>query len=309
MENMSKINHQLKGENHVIATMKFDNYKIKRLLTLLDFLDDSGHEMITSKEVEKVSFYSYRNINRIFKVFFKKSIGKYSKEKLMVHAAEQLIYSESSVLDIALELGYNDLQAFNKAFKGIYDISPAQFRTQNHKQIDEMLQKKLELKKRIIDLLEYKKITIEPFKALCLSHYGNYMSKGIEETWTQLFNYAKKHQFIGEESWFFGELIDDPELAKDENCHYRACISMPDNHIIEPEGFVHLKEFNGGNYVVFQYKGDRRKMEDFYENIFIHWIVKNEFEIADKPFIEAYLNFEDDTSAEDLLTDIYVPIN
>ena len=108
--------------------MQFDNFKIKRLLALIDFLEKSNENTLTMKAVEQTTHYSYRNINRIFKLFFGKSIGRYHKEKLLEASADQIQYSEKPITEIAYDLGYSDLQAFNKAFKKMYEQSPAQFR-------------------------------------------------------------------------------------------------------------------------------------------------------------------------------------
>lgn len=288
--------------------MQFDNFKIKRLLTLIDFLEKSKESTITMKAVEQASHYSYRNMNRIFKLFFGKSIGKYHKEKVLEASAGQIQFSDKSITDISFDLGYNDLQAFNKAFKNMFGQSPAQFREEHKNKLDQMWHHKWKNHQSIIEKMTFQKKSLPPFKAICLTHYGSYASDSIQDNWDELVSYATTQDLISEESSFFGEILDDNDITKDENCRYISGITIPDHSKFEPEGFFQIKDFSGGNYVVFQHQGDRAQIEYFYEMIFVHWLSIGDFEIADQPLIEFYLNDESDTPPHDLLTDIYIPI-
>ena len=159
-----------------------------------------------------------------------------------------------------------------------------------------------------VEKMEFRKVKLSPFHAICLTHYGSYDSPSINENWDKLLAYAFKNNLLTEHSQFFGEILDDNEVTKDENCRYIGGITLPENLNFEPEGFFQIKNFEGGNYAVFQYRGDRKKIESFYELIFVRWITINDFEIIDQPIMEFYLNDKEDTPIEDLLTDIYIPI-
>ena len=288
--------------------MKFDNYKMGRLQALLNFLDKSVYKTIAAQEVEQVAFYSYRNFNRIFKLFLNKSIGQYHKEKKLAEGARQLVYYDKSASEVAFDLGYNDLQAFNKAFKKVYGISPALFKENMQGQFEMDFYKKIEEKKAVIEKMNFQQVDLKPFKAITLTHYGSYKSAGILDVWERLIKFAEENNLLNKGTKAFGEILDDDDIEKDENCRYVAGLTLPKNITVKSSGLFEVKIIAGGKYAVFQYRGDRQLIESFYENIFAYWIAKEEFEIADRPLMEFYLNDEADTPTEDLLTDIYVPI-
>lgn len=280
----------------------------ERLRHLLDLLENNLTTPITSVDVSEATFYSYRNINRIFRAVFHKSIGRYIKELLLQEAAQQLLYSEKAITDIAFELNYSDLQAFNKAFRREFDCSPSQFRQQDKKDMDAWINAKLPEEIKQLDMLEYALRELKPMHILYLTHYGTYNSTEIDDCWEALAEYAWKQKLLNDDTRYLGEIMDDDDIVKDENCRYNAAITLSADLSFEPTGFFRTKTVEGGKYVCFVYKGDRQKMDGLYEQIFLHWIVKNEFEISDKPFLEFYLNDEEDTPTDQLLTEVYVPV-
>ena len=102
--------------------------QIERYQKLLRFLEKQFKTSISSKDIEEVSFYSYRNINRIFYALQQETIGYYLKRIKLEKAAEYLKYSSDEVSDIAIAVGYADLPTFSKAFKNHFGWSPTHYR-------------------------------------------------------------------------------------------------------------------------------------------------------------------------------------
>ena len=102
--------------------------QLERYKKLIDFVENRFKEEISIKDIEDVSFYSYRNINRIFLALQHETIGQYVKRMKLEKAAEYLKFSEGKVSDIAFEVGYSDIAAFSKAFKKQFGCSPSTFR-------------------------------------------------------------------------------------------------------------------------------------------------------------------------------------
>ena len=69
-----------------------------------------------------------------FSRFFRKNTGMTFKEYLMkvrVRAAkEEILETEKSMLEIAMDTGFTDSRSLIHAFKKVYDITPYQFRKQ-----------------------------------------------------------------------------------------------------------------------------------------------------------------------------------
>jgi AraC-like DNA-binding protein len=50
-------------------------------------------------------------------------------------AAEALEKTDKSVVEVAMDVGYNSEAAFNRAFKRTYNFPPAQFRQQKKSEV------------------------------------------------------------------------------------------------------------------------------------------------------------------------------
>ena len=87
--------------------------QLERYKLLKEYIDTQYKEPINIAQIEQVCFYSYRNMNRIFLALHQETIGQYIKRVRLVKAAEYLKYSEKSIFDIALEVGFSDVHALS----------------------------------------------------------------------------------------------------------------------------------------------------------------------------------------------------
>ncbi|MEM6722763.1 MAG: AraC family transcriptional regulator [Bacteroidota bacterium] len=106
--------------------MKNNDIK-NRIDALEEHLRDSA-ECITSDSVTENSFYSYRHANRLFTASKGESINSFVNKIRHQKAAEYLLYSGQSILEIAFNVGYETTASFSKAFKKSYQSSPSAYR-------------------------------------------------------------------------------------------------------------------------------------------------------------------------------------
>lgn len=71
---------------------------------------------------------SHTHLLRAFKKYENCSIAEYLTNFKMSQACTLLLYSNMSILNIALQLGYSDSSHFGRTFKRFYKISPMQFK-------------------------------------------------------------------------------------------------------------------------------------------------------------------------------------
>jgi len=76
---------------------------------------------------------SHTHLLRAFKKYENCSIVEYLTNFKMSKACSLLLYSNMSILDIALQLGYSDSSHFGRTFKRLYEISPMKFKQNANK--------------------------------------------------------------------------------------------------------------------------------------------------------------------------------
>lgn len=72
--------------------------------------------------------YSKFHLHRIFTKTVGMTIHGYIQRRQLTEAARLLVYSEKTILEIALTSGYESQQAFTDIFKAMYKTTPARFR-------------------------------------------------------------------------------------------------------------------------------------------------------------------------------------
>ncbi len=85
---------------------------------------------LSPEELAARTPYSYSRMAAIFKQYVGESPAQYMGKLKMTYAANLLEHSEKSILEIALDCGYESLSSFNHRFTAQYGISPSTYRKQ-----------------------------------------------------------------------------------------------------------------------------------------------------------------------------------
>ncbi len=287
--------------------MKNDT-QLERYKLLMDYIDTYYKEDINIAKIEQVCFYSYRNMNRIFMALHQETIGQYIKRVRLVKTAEYLKYSDQSIFDIALEVGFSDVHAFSKAFKARFKVPPASYRKQVNPsfQTDLLLTLSPEVSCKPVDFsIEY----LEEFDMLYLEYQGAYDNlKDIEEKWESLWLYVEQQELVQEDSVFVAEILDDNDICDDVFCRYHAGLILDKPLKRDPDGLFRLKTHKRQKYAKFLHQGPDEKAVETYNSIYAQWLTQAKYELADLPTLEFLINHHLDPPKDQLLTEIYIPI-
>lgn len=282
--------------------------QLERYKLLKDYIDTHYKEDINIAKIEKVCFYSYRNMNRIFMALHQETIGQYIKRVRLVKAAEYLKYSDQPIFDIALEVGFSDVHAFSKAFKARFKVPPASYRKQvkHSLQTDLVLTPSLEVSTAPLDFsIEY----LDEFEMLYLEYRGAYDNlKDIEAKWETLWQYVERQDLVEEDSVFVAEILDDNDICDDVFCRYHAGLILDKPLQKDPGGLFRLKTHRRQKYAKFLHQGPDEAAIETYNKIYAQWLTQATYELADLPTLEFLLNHHLDPPKEQLLTEIYIPI-
>ncbi|MEE1078341.1 MAG: AraC family transcriptional regulator [Agathobacter sp.] len=101
---------------------------VDKMKPVLKYIENNYMEKITIEEIAKVAEFSESHFMRYFKETMGTSFIDYLKDYRLTMASRLLISSESSILDIAAEVGFDNLSYFNRSFKQKYGMTPSQFR-------------------------------------------------------------------------------------------------------------------------------------------------------------------------------------
>ncbi|BDS12817.1 AraC family transcriptional regulator [Aureispira anguillae] len=271
-----------------------------RLVPVLDYIQDHYNRAILPQELEKISFYSYRNLQRIFKAIWGETIGAYQKRLRLENAAKLMHYSSKSLTDIAIEVGYADLQAFRKAFKNQYGIAPSQQRPKLMATLTQLKQT-IEFPSAAIQQLNTLKVTLPAIHVVFRSYQGAYNNAQLEKEWEMLWEQNKNLNTTDE----YGLVFDDIDITSPNICRYDACLAYNSQ---QDSANSPTKTIGGKNYLRFLHLGSYDTIEQTYAVIFGGWLLQNDYNFSTGPIIEHYYYNQHHTDQEEAFkTHIYIP--
>ena len=111
----------------------------------LAYIDGHLDEPMSFESLAKRFHFSPYYFHRMFSVIVGKTIAAHVRDRRLARACERLAGTRASALDIALDCGFNSAQAFSRAFREAYGLSPSEYRRQGLAPVavtvDEMIMK------------------------------------------------------------------------------------------------------------------------------------------------------------------------
>lgn len=101
---------------------------ILNVMSVIDFIENNLTEKLNLDKVARAVHFSKYHIHRVFMNTVGMTIHDYIQRRKLTEAANLLVFSKQSILEIALFSGYESQQAFTDIFKMMYKKSPHQFR-------------------------------------------------------------------------------------------------------------------------------------------------------------------------------------
>lgn len=94
----------------------------------LEIVEQRLNEPMNAADLAQACFVSYSGLQKLFSYAFGYSVSEYITKRRLCRASKDLISGEKSITDIALDYQYNSPEAFSRAFRRLWGISPGEFR-------------------------------------------------------------------------------------------------------------------------------------------------------------------------------------
>lgn len=95
---------------------------------VIDFMEKNIQKKLNLDKISKNIGYSKFYLNHIFTEYTGVTIHKYLQNRRLTIAAEELVTSDKTIMEIAYEAGYDSQQSFTHAFKQVYVYPPKLYR-------------------------------------------------------------------------------------------------------------------------------------------------------------------------------------
>jgi AraC family transcriptional regulator len=265
------------------------DYK-RRLLRVLEYIQQHLDDRLELQELARVACFSSYHFHRIFTGMIGESIKGHIRRLRLERAAIELRVSTKSVVEVALDSGYEAHAAFTRAFKAAYGIAPVRFRS-NKRPIAVLAAPSgvhycpgAELKTFNTNLVGVPSMnvrikTIEPMRVAFMRHIGPYNRVGIPH--------------------------DDPEVTPSNKLRYDACVTVDDRYVAT--GAIKVQTIPSGDYAVTTHCGPPGRIGETYAKLFGQWLPRSGREVRSSPSFVIALNHLQ-VQPLNQLTDIYLPL-
>jgi len=217
--------------------------------------------------------------------------------------------------EVASEAGYGSPEAFERAFKAHFGMTPTEARLEDPTSLPESGELPEALSARLRRLLHpaedasalgVEARRIDPVRAAAMRRVGPYSEIGT--LFGDLMSWAGRYRMLGPSTRVLGLCHDDPEMTPPERCRYDACLQLAPGQSVHSENGVSEILIQGGEYAVAVHNGAHCNLPETYALVCGEWCPRFGRELRDAPCIENYLNQAWNTAVKDLRTEIYVPL-
>lgn len=281
-----------------------------RILKVLIHIEEHLDEPLDLDVLAKIAKISPYYFHRLFRVYLNETVLEYITRLRLQRAKERLQYSDSSITDIALDVGYETPSAFAKVFNQVMGQSPSHYR-KTMKPLLQTIITRTQLNRNEIAVLKPAYVERLDEKILFVRKEGDY-----NDTPSQAFALLK--QFLQEEKVepcaikaYYGLALDDNYLVERSKCRFDACVSLSPH--ISGRGEIGERVIRGGRFAVFTHCGTGLpiELEQVLDLILRVWYPSfKEESLGDTPpFFEFVYCKENKIALEnERITKIYIPL-
>lgn len=249
-------------------------------------------DWLTVEQVADHVGYSYYHLTRLFQSLLGENVGSYIQKRRLAVSCHKLLNSDQRIIDIALESGFESSEAYSRAFKKTYQLSPSHYR---RNQVDVYISQKPELKRSVLTHLQ-ENITIQPVikeipEVLVVGIEGrtNLDNNQMPELWAKLVRLIDKIPNPHFEKRSYGICQTSQQIhsfSKETVFTEFVGIQVSAHAILPPP--LKATRIPAGKYAVFTHTGSLASFNRTYEYIWGTWFLHTNEQLANRVDFEVY---------------------
>ncbi|MBL4808128.1 MAG: AraC family transcriptional regulator [Rhodobacteraceae bacterium] len=281
----------------------FETYQ-QRMQRVVNHINSHLDDDLSLDDLAEVACLSRFHWHRVYRGITGETIHSTVRRLKLNRASQALKHSDNDLAAIAMQAGYSRVESFARAFKLQFGHTPAVFRASPDFYSQTSILKLESFAMSIqTENLTYEIKDMPSIRLAAIHHTGSYNGS---TAFNKLFKQAVGQNIPMQGHQMIGLYLDDPSAVAAESLRSIAGIKIDAD--FTPTAPLEVFNTYAGRYAVFHYKGPYDRLGKAYDWIFCGWMPDSAEEPADHPSMDVYLNTPDTTAAEDLRTDICIPL-
>ena len=271
----------------------------KRISRVLDYIHSNPAGDLSLDALADVAAMSRFHWHRIFRGLTGETVAEAVRRIRMQRAATWLVQTNRPLKDVARDSGYATTNSFARTFQQCYGLTPSAFRKSGA--LTAPLSATLKGNHRMFDV----QITNNPERrVLGVPHRGPYTD--IARSFAKLGEIVGANDLMGDARGMVGVYYDDPSAVAADALRSHAGLIF-DDQIALPKGLEEVR-LPAGKTAMLRFTGPYSGLPAAYDYLYGVWLPASGLEAANAPAFEVYLNTPMDTSPEDLITELHLPV-
>ena len=101
---------------------------VRVLTAALEIVEQRLCEPMNAEDLAKACYLSYSGLQKLFAYAFGCSVGEYITKRRLSRASKELLSSSKSITELSFDYQYESPEAFSRAFRRFWGITPSEFR-------------------------------------------------------------------------------------------------------------------------------------------------------------------------------------
>ncbi|MCK5128661.1 MAG: AraC family transcriptional regulator [Clostridiales bacterium] len=275
----------------------------------LDIIEGNLKSRLTVFDISKELGFSLYYFSRLFKGITGINPKAYMLNRKITQSVEDILNSNTKMIDIALDYGFGSSESFSRAFHKIIDLNPSDIKKNNSvdasKLFPKITREKIE-HKNIIKHQEPELVELEPIYLVGLPfYYDMNQLNDLSDPWSQLTknisgieNKMSPEKYYQLQYWF-------PNQDSDSIFFYIALEVTSYNNV--PVQFT-SKTIPKHHYLKFSHKGYSSHVGQTYQFIYEKWLPETSYKLPYFFNFEFYGDEHLGPYNEESVSEIYIPV-
>jgi AraC family transcriptional regulator len=247
------------------------------------YLESHFAEEITLDDVARVAGVSRYYMSRAFATLVGISMQAYLRGRRLSEAAKKLADGADDILSVALAFGYGSHEAFTRAFRDQFGVTPESVRANGHARHLALVQP-----------IRLENVMTTPLSPPRFEEHGPMLVAGLMERYTQATRAGIPslwQRWVPHIGHVPGQVGGDAygvcyNTDDEANMDYLAGVEVRNFADVPPE-FARLR-IAPHRYAVFEHRDHISSLQETYKSLFGQWLPASGYEMADAPLFERY---------------------
>ena len=291
---------------------------ISRIQQIIEYIElhliDNSNALKLNLLARQVYSSEYE-FQKVFSIITGITIGEYIRNRRLALAGEEVLLTDTTILNISLKYGYENAESFTKAFTRFHGATPSAVRRKNAslKQYNKL---SIRLQVEGGSSLDYKIIYHGPVRVIAKTKV--FQTQSMEdkqdsipkqlEVWAAEGLYDTLSVIVDSTTYFEDSIlgIHDGIDCKSDGSEFRMSVGVESRKDIIPEGYD-IVDVPAGRWLIFKCRGVRPwAIQKLWNQIYTNFLPFSSYQIKELGMIEVCR--EGFRNAEDVISELWLPL-